>query len=150
MGQGLKELQFDIDGGPVHIQKVIMEKYQQLDAGGGYSLLRLAKNSHKLEEIETANGGLTVPYLKDIVRQAKLYIRPLQCEIEGDDVKPTVTQVRQQSSQRQVHCCTMGAICIQITEPEEKCLKCNCTMPLSVLMRHVKECGCRISVDLTQ
>jgi len=93
MGLGLKELQFDVDGGPVHIHEVILEKYPQLEASGGYSLLRLAENSRKLVVIETPDGGLTVPYLKDIVRQAKLYIRPLQCEILSDDVKPTITQV---------------------------------------------------------
>ena len=93
MGLRLKELQFDVDGGPVHIHEVILEKYPQLEASGGYSLLRLAENSPKLVEIETPDGGLTVPYLKDIVRQAKLYIRPLQCEILSDDIKPTITQV---------------------------------------------------------
>ena len=32
MGFGLKELQFDVDGGPVHIHDVIMGKYPQLEA----------------------------------------------------------------------------------------------------------------------
>ena len=93
MGLGLKELQFDVDGGPVEIHKLILAEYPQLEAAGGYSLLRLSENSRELVEIETPGRGLTVPYLKDIVRQAKLYIRPLQCDLQITDVKPTIVQV---------------------------------------------------------
>ena len=94
MGLGLKELTLDVDGGPMHIHETIQAMFPQLEAGGGYSLLRLSESSRDLVEIESPEGGLTVPYLKDIVRQAKLYIRPLQCDIQAD-VKPTIVQVSQ-------------------------------------------------------
>ena len=81
MGLGLKELHFEIDYSSVQIHKLILDEYPQLEDAGGYTLLRLAENSRDLVEIETPGGGFTVPYLKDIVRQAKLYIRPLQCDI---------------------------------------------------------------------
>ena len=74
MSLGLKELVFDVDGGPIQIRKLIMAEYPQLEAAGGYSLLCLSENSRELVVIETQGGGLTVPYLRDIVQQAKLYI----------------------------------------------------------------------------
>ena len=93
MGLGLKELLFDVDDGPVEIHTLFLAEYPLLEAAGGYSLLRLAGNSHDLVEIETPGGGLTVPYLKDIVRQAKLYIRPLQSDIKTTDATSTISQV---------------------------------------------------------
>ena len=33
-GLGSKELQFDVDGGPVEIHKLILAEYPQLDAAG--------------------------------------------------------------------------------------------------------------------
>ena len=38
-------------------------------------------------EIEGPDGGTTVPYLKDIIHQAKLYVRPLQRDISEEDMK---------------------------------------------------------------
>ena len=38
-------------------------------------------------EIEGSDSGMTVSYLKDILNQAKLYIRPLQRSIE-EEMKP--------------------------------------------------------------
>ena len=39
-------------------------------------------------EIEGPDSGMTVSYLKDILNQAKLYIRPLQKDISEEDMKP--------------------------------------------------------------
>ena len=52
MGLGLKELLFDVDDGPVEIHTLFLAEYPLLEAAGGYSLLRLAGNSHDLVEIE--------------------------------------------------------------------------------------------------
>lgn len=87
MGLGLSEVVFNVDGDAEHIHQVLLEKFPVLESCGGYSLLRLAENSHSMVEIEGPDSGLTVPYLKDIVNQAKLYIRPLQKDITDEDVK---------------------------------------------------------------
>ncbi len=79
------------------LHRFITFKYPPLEAAGEYSLLRCSDNSRILVEIETPEGGLTIPYLKDIVRQAKLYIRPLQCDIQASNVKPTTILVRASS-----------------------------------------------------
>lgn len=47
----------------------------------------VSENSRDLVAIEGPDGGVTVTFLKDILRQAKLYIRPLQCDIPEDTLK---------------------------------------------------------------
>ena len=84
MGLGLAELKFDYDGDAEHIHSVLMNQFPQLENCGGYTLLRLNDNSHDLVEIDYPAKGMTVPYLKDILNQAKLYIRPLQKNITAD------------------------------------------------------------------
>ena len=74
MGLGLSEALFNVDGDADHIHKVILEKFPVLESCGGYTLLRLAENSHNMVEIEGPDSGMTVCYLKDVVNQAKLYV----------------------------------------------------------------------------
>ena len=62
-----------------------------LEDCGGYTLLRLAENSHNMVEIEGPDGGMTVSFLKDILNRAKLYIRPLQKNISEEDMRPYST-----------------------------------------------------------
>ena len=71
-----------------NISTVILEKFTVLESCGGYTLLRLAENSHNMVEIEGPDSGMTVCYLKDVLNQAKLYVRPLQRDISVDDMKP--------------------------------------------------------------
>ena len=85
-GLGLGEVNFHHDGDAGHIHKVLMETFPQLNSCGGYTLCRLSDNSHSLIEIDYPAKGLSVPYLKDILNQAKLYIRPLQSDISDAKV----------------------------------------------------------------
>ena len=78
LGLGLAELSFDHDGDADHIHSVLVGRFPQLESCGGYMLLRLNDNSHDLIEIEFPAKGMTVPYLKDILNQAKLFIRPMR------------------------------------------------------------------------
>ena len=47
----------------------------------------VSENSRDLVAIEGPDGGVTVPFHKDILRQAKLYIRPLQYDIPDKKLK---------------------------------------------------------------
>ena len=85
-GLGLKELTFSNDGDALHIHHVINEAFKELDGTGGYTLLRLTNNSTTLLEIEPPKSGVNVKYLKDILKSAKLFIRPLQVDINIDDI----------------------------------------------------------------
>ena len=88
MGLGLSEAVFNCGGDAEHIHSVILQLFPVLESCGGYTLLRLAENSHTMVEIEGPDSGITVPYLRDILNQAKLYIRPLQKDITEEDMKP--------------------------------------------------------------
>ena len=84
---GLRKLFFSAEGDAAHINDVILEAFPILDECGGYTLMRVSENSRDLVGIEGPDGGVTVPFLKDILRQAKLYFRPLQCDIPGEKLK---------------------------------------------------------------
>ena len=86
MGLGLKEISFIIDGED-HVHDALLSTFPVLAKCGGYTLLRLGGGSKSLVEIEGPKSGITVPYLRDILNQAKLYMRPLQCDISEEDVK---------------------------------------------------------------
>ena len=50
-----------------------------------------AENSYTMVEIKGSEGGVIVPYLIDMLNQAKLYIRPLQKDITEEDMKAYCT-----------------------------------------------------------
>ena len=87
VGLGLKKLLFDADGNAQHIHDVITSNYPVLNTCGGYTLMRLAANSRGLIPIDGPDGGITVPFLKDILRQAKLFVRPLQTDVSIEEAK---------------------------------------------------------------
>ena len=66
MGLGLKGVVFKSDGDAEHIHRALLDTFAVLEECGGYTLLRLAENSHNMVEIEGPEGGMTVSYLKDI------------------------------------------------------------------------------------
>ena len=75
------------------LQDTLLASYPVLRDCGGYTLLRLGSGSRSLVEIEGPDTGITVPYLRDILNQDKLYIRPLQCDISEEDVQPYLEAV---------------------------------------------------------
>ena len=95
LGLKTKVLLFEVGGTAHHVHNVITQEYPVLESCGGYSLLRLAENSHNLVEIEDPLDVLIdVEYLKNILNNATLYIRPLQRDISPDDMKQlTLTEV---------------------------------------------------------
>ena len=93
LGLGLAELVFDFNGDAEHIHFVLLNQFPQLEACGGYTLMRLKENSYDLVEIEYPAKGLNVSYLKDILNQAKLYVRPLQRSIAEETSHKVATSV---------------------------------------------------------
>ena len=107
MGLGPTELSFDIEGNEKYLHTKLLKEFPALKDAGGYSLLRPNTNSHDLLIIEAPKGkavcsvstrsallytacffylcevgGMNIKYLKDILRTAKMYVRPLQRNIE--------------------------------------------------------------------
>ena len=63
----------------------ILKKFPKLADGGGYELLRTCANSRELTVIPAPSGGYTTSYVKSIVNQAKVYIRPLQKDLSLEE-----------------------------------------------------------------
>lgn len=87
---GLRRVDFLLDGDAKHIHEKIMLAFPQLEKCGGYTLLRTADCTKELLEID--DSQLDVVYLEDIVRQAKLYVRPLQCDISCPEEEKEVSK----------------------------------------------------------
>ena len=71
------------DSGEFHDS--IISAFPKLTSGGGYELLRTLPNNNKeLCVIPPPSGVHTVEYIKNIVSQAKVYIRPIQKNLSLD------------------------------------------------------------------
>jgi len=92
IGLETKCLVFSLEGNAHHVHNVIMKEWPVLENCGGYTLLRLAENSHSLVEIEPPlSGHINVQFLKTILNNATLYIRPLQYNICYEDMQQFCT-----------------------------------------------------------
>ena len=78
---------FNTDRNSVHIHSVLTEKFPVLNTCGGYihSVVSLIVPMTCLRLRHLMLECLS--YLKDIFYQAKLFIRPLQCDNTMEDVK---------------------------------------------------------------
>ena len=73
------------------LQDELIREYPKLGGAGGYELLRASENgSRELVLIEMPHDGYSVEYLQAIVKSAKIYIRPLQRDL---DTSPIVKEV---------------------------------------------------------
>lgn len=93
-GLGPRKLSLFEYGESFEFHETIMSAFPRLTEGGGYELLRTKQNNNReLCVIPPPPGGYTVEYLKNMVSQAKIYIRPIQRNLpltpvveESDDV----------------------------------------------------------------
>lgn len=66
----------------------LLDLFPKLQAGGGYELLRTSQESNRnLEVIPSPPSGYTVSYLKGVVGQAKIYVRPLQKDLDDSPLE---------------------------------------------------------------
>lgn len=78
-GLGPRKLSLFEFGESSEFHEDIVSAFPPLSNGGGYELMRTKhKNNHELEVIPPPPGGYTVEYVKNIVCQAKVYVRPIQ------------------------------------------------------------------------
>ena len=78
-GLGPRKLSLFEYGESFEFHDSIMGAFPRLSEGGGYELLRTKQNTNReLCVIPPPPGGYTVDYLKNMVSQAKIYIRPIQ------------------------------------------------------------------------
>ena len=93
---GLGEKKINLTYGD--IRNDLFEEYPKLKAGGGFELLRIRHQSRDLEPIPIPHGGYTVEYLKTVVQNAKIFIRPIQAPLDVT-VNPCSSEVCQ------LNCC---------------------------------------------
>ena len=84
-GLGKKQITlFDGDGSH-ELHREILHTFPRLSEGGGYELLRVAESGQRnLCVIPSQSDGYSVSYLLEVLRQAKVYIRPVQNDLSLD------------------------------------------------------------------
>ncbi len=84
-GLGPRKLSLFVHGESSELHHDIITAFPKLASSGGYELLRTVPNNNKeLCVIPPPSEGYTVEYLKNIVSQAKIYVRPIQKHISLD------------------------------------------------------------------
>lgn len=85
-GLGGARLSLFENGDAWEFHEQLVEKFPKLHDGGGYELLRTVGSSHELQIIPPPSGGYTTLYVKSVVGQAKVYVRPLQKDLSLEEV----------------------------------------------------------------
>ena len=80
-------------GDSADAHECILEAFPQLRGAGGYELLRVSDRGRGLEVIPYPPDGYTAIYLKDVVQQAKIYIRPIQKDLSMDPISSNMVTV---------------------------------------------------------
>ena len=100
-GLGGKSLSFMETSDAEMLHEDLLDAFPKLRTGGGYELLRAnERNTRCLDVIPPPPGGYTVEYLKGVAGQAKVYIRPLQKDLdlsptEGEGVVSVIYELKQ-------------------------------------------------------
>ena len=81
-GLGKKRITIVECGDSTDMHEEILSSFPALKAAGGHELMRIGeRHRNKLEVIPVHLQGYTPHYLKEVARQAKIYIRPLQRDL---------------------------------------------------------------------
>ena len=82
-GLGDKKISIFMHGDAEDIDAELNHHFPKLGQGGGYELLRCSdKGGRELLVIDMPAAGYTPQYLKSVVTSAKIYIRPLQRDLD--------------------------------------------------------------------
>lgn len=82
-GLGRKQLTFIECEDSSDLHEELLSCFPALREAGGYELLRVSVSgrSDELEVVPIPHQGYTASYLKEVARQPKIYIRPLQWDL---------------------------------------------------------------------
>ncbi len=93
-GLGPKKIPFFVDGEAFDFHDELLLGFPKLAKGGGYELLRtLPSNSREFFVIPPDGAGYTVKYLKPIVNQAKVFVRPMQKDLDLTPMRPNKVEL---------------------------------------------------------
>ena len=90
-GLGEKRITFLADSNSLDIHLELCSQFPRLNEAGGYELLRVPEGGGKsIEVVACPEAGYTVSYLKAVVHNAKVFIRPLQINFSVEPEKEEV------------------------------------------------------------
>lgn len=81
-GLGEKRIELPSDASPNEVMDIICNYFPKLRQVDGFEYLKADGSSKQFRAIPLPDGGFTAPNLKSAARQAKIYLRPIQCDIE--------------------------------------------------------------------
>lgn len=81
-GLGEKKVLIPSDSLPSEVMDVITRYYPKLREAGGFEYMKADGPSKRLHLIPIPEGGFTAANLKNVAKQAKIYLRPIQCDLE--------------------------------------------------------------------
>lgn len=117
---GPKKLKIIENADNLEFRETIMASFPQLVDGGGYELLRTKQETNRvLCVIPPPSGGYNVDYMKNMVSQAKIYIRPIQKDLSLSPLEESNDMVN---------------------APTEQCMQCKQNIVIHKLREHLKEC----------
>ena len=91
-GLGEKKISLDIHADAHDVYEELMCQFPKLLDGGGFELLRINDRGagKMLEVISAPDSGYSVLFLKAVMQQAKIFIRPLQKDLSCSPSKEEV------------------------------------------------------------
>ncbi|XP_071828648.1 uncharacterized protein [Apostichopus japonicus] len=94
-GLGEKKISVSSSKTAVELQARLMEEFPKLKDAGGYEYLRSTAQTKLLESISLpAGGGYSAANLKFVMKQARIYLRPIQAELDLSNM--TVDEVTEE------------------------------------------------------
>lgn len=123
-GLGKKRLVFpDKNGDFNHFKEVLEQNFPQFNQNGAFKVLRADRGgaSRPLFPIPLPASGYSIPFLKNCVGSAMIYIRPMQGDLSTQPILSNTTA---------------GGATVTTT-----CINCHHAIAICEIREHVKTCG---------
>ena len=93
-GLGEKRVMCDFDAGADELHEALLSTFPRLKMGGGYECMKIDESSWKSLTVVLPPTGVYTPfYLKNIFHQAKIFVRPLQVNLDLTPVDDVSSQI---------------------------------------------------------
>ena len=90
IGLGEKRIRIPLQSSASQVHEILLQEFPKLEEGGGYEICRTHVGSRELNVIPCPPDGYTQSFLSIEAGQARLYIRPLQRDL---DTTPTFPEI---------------------------------------------------------
>ena len=135
-GLGEKRFALFLYSDPKELTEQILENFPKLAAGGGYEFLRSGERGGRmLVPLEVPPGGYNVEFLKAVISSAKIYIRPMQ-----KDLDLSVTKNVRHDYMSAKFLLTLAYLSKEACSNMQECLNCGVMFPMDLLKNHLLRC----------